>query len=329
MFDKIIYFIKYNNAMFVVILVVFLLGTGVFASETGREVLGQKSTKVEGIDNTLLLSADLENFDMDFKIENIEEDDEFYYVVYTFLNLEKANDAWQYQLQEKVRKISKKSGVNVSDYIIDQFKKEYQDRIKYLTNEKEKAGLVGEEKKREVVEYSGIIGVTLSLAEGIIPNYEAKKVSILPTPQDYKYVRELRGEEIILGIDDSISQVYDNYIKENDPDSDGILTPDDNCPNDYNLDQSDRDGDGIGDVCDPYPDGGDSVEGGLATGTPVTTEEVDTQADSQDISESSTPSDESNQSEAPVVTDAEAQVDDAIINVQAEQEDETVIVIEE
>ena len=35
-----------------------------------------------------------------------------------------------------------------------------------------------------------------------------------------------------------------------DLDGDGILNPDDNCPDDYNPDQSDMDADGIGDVCD-------------------------------------------------------------------------------
>lgn len=35
-----------------------------------------------------------------------------------------------------------------------------------------------------------------------------------------------------------------------DPDQDGVLTGEDNCPNDYNPSQSDSDGDNIGDECD-------------------------------------------------------------------------------
>ncbi|WP_246814135.1 RICIN domain-containing protein [Ferrimonas balearica] len=41
----------------------------------------------------------------------------------------------------------------------------------------------------------------------------------------------------------------------NDRDGDGISGHIDNCPNDANADQSDRDNDGLGDVCDPEPDG--------------------------------------------------------------------------
>ena len=39
-----------------------------------------------------------------------------------------------------------------------------------------------------------------------------------------------------------------------DSDSDGIPATEDNCPVNYNLDQTDRDGDGIGDAYDPKDD---------------------------------------------------------------------------
>ena len=45
-----------------------------------------------------------------------------------------------------------------------------------------------------------------------------------------------------------------------DIDADGTDNDVDNCPNDYNPDQSDGDGDDIGDVCDPYPIPGDTLK---------------------------------------------------------------------
>jgi hypothetical protein len=44
-------------------------------------------------------------------------------------------------------------------------------------------------------------------------------------------------------------------------DGDGVLNENDNCPGDVNPDQSDTDGDGIGDVCDATPTGEDGGDG--------------------------------------------------------------------
>ena len=43
---------------------------------------------------------------------------------------------------------------------------------------------------------------------------------------------------------------------DHDDDNDGVLDADDNCPTTYNPDQADSDGDGIGDACEPIPVGG-------------------------------------------------------------------------
>ncbi len=49
----------------------------------------------------------------------------------------------------------------------------------------------------------------------------------------------------------------------NDDDGDGVDNCDDNCPNDYNPDQSDGDGDGAGDVCDGCPDDPNKTDPGV------------------------------------------------------------------
>jgi hypothetical protein len=43
-------------------------------------------------------------------------------------------------------------------------------------------------------------------------------------------------------------------LGDSDSDGDGIIDPDDNCPDDPNPNQEDADKDGVGDVCDNCPD---------------------------------------------------------------------------
>jgi hypothetical protein len=55
---------------------------------------------------------------------------------------------------------------------------------------------------------------------------------------------------------DQADRVHPNGIGDacDDPDGDGVFDTNDNCPDLLNADQANRDGDSLGDACDPYPD---------------------------------------------------------------------------
>lgn len=254
MLRKTLHFIKYNNAMVLILALVFVFGTGVFAqSETGQEFIGEKATKVEGIDNTLLLEADLDKLDMDFKIEKIEEDEEYYFVTYTYLDLIELEGAWQYQLQEKVRKVSKKLDKDLGEYLAAELAEQYLARIKDLKASQAGAEEAGMKVRAEVEAYSGLIGQTLEVAGKIFTGYEPVKVRELPSPTIPPSIL-LAQNELDLGETisrtDNYADIYKEYVEKNDPDKDGVFNTLDNCPNTQNLDQADRDGDNEGDACD-------------------------------------------------------------------------------
>lgn len=251
MFKRIIHFIKYNNAIVLILVLIFVAGSGVFAqTEAGQEFIGEKTTRVEGRDNTLLLEADLEAFDMDYRVERIEEDEQYYYVYYTCIDLVETASAWEYQLNEKVRKVSKKLKGDLGEYLAEELKEEYQARIKELKAEKAKAETEGQETRTEVTEYTGLIGKTLAVAEKVFPGYEAVKAEALAAPDVTLSLPRREGNNESFA--DDLTEVYDDYIARMDPDGDDVLGVLDNCPDDYNPEQGDRDDDGIGDVCDEF-----------------------------------------------------------------------------
>jgi len=252
MFEKIIHFIKYNNAVVLIVALVLILGTSALASDAGQAAIGQRQTTVEGVDNALLLAADLDNFDMEYKIEKIEEDEAMYYVTYTYLDLVNENNAWQYQLKENTRRVSKKLEGDLGVYLAGELKEEYDARIKELRQAQVEARASGEEKRVAVTEYSGLIGASLDLAAKVFPGYEPIKKEELASPVLSESLRELRevGTGSFSSGPDNLTQVYQNYIEENDPDMDNVFGSIDNCPSVYNPDQLDSNNNGIGDLCE-------------------------------------------------------------------------------
>jgi len=253
MFEKVIHFIKYNNLTVLLVLAIFLATGGVFAqTPVGQEIIGQEEKRFEGIDNTLLLTADLDNFNMDFKIEKIEEDEKYFYVTYTYLGLIQEDNAWQYLIQEKIKKISKKLRLDLGVYLAEQFKQEYEAHLKDLRLAKDGAEKIGTATRTEVVAYTGLIGRILDFASGVIPGYEPIKRYEVPSPSVPPTVLQFSIDGVNAGASatDGMASIYDNYIKENDPDDDNIFGSLDNCPNYPNPDQLDSDNDGIGDLCD-------------------------------------------------------------------------------
>lgn len=252
MFKEIIHFIKYNNFMVLILVLIFVIGSGAFAAtEAGQAVIGQKETNMEGLDNTLLIEAELETLDMDFKIERVEEDNSYYYVTYTYLDLARNENAWEYQLQERTRKISKKLKKDLGAYLAEELGEQYEARIKELKAEQEKAKAgEGATTQVEVTAYSGLIGQTLDVAGRIFPTYEPVKVRTIPSPTIPPTVLASRQEATNMGVADDLTDVYNNYIAEYDPDGDDVFGVLDNCPNDPNPEQLDKDDDGLGDACD-------------------------------------------------------------------------------
>lgn len=213
MLQKFLYFIKYNNATVIILAIILVLGGGAFAA--GPEVIGEKQTSVQGLDNTALLAADLDKFNMDFKIENIEQDDKYFYVSYSFLDLVKNNSAWQYQLSQRTQKVSKKVKLDLGQYLAKFLVKHYEARIRELKQEKNQTQKEGEQRRVEVSEYSGLIGRTLNLAAKVFPGYEPVVKRELPAPENFKLPESLAASAAPISQGaDNLTRIYNDYMAE-------------------------------------------------------------------------------------------------------------------
>jgi len=270
--QKFIHFLKYNNLTVIILAVILIAGASAFAAtDAGQAAIGQQTSRIEGVDNTLLLLASPDAMNLDFKIEKIEQDVDYYYVTYTFLSLIKENNAWQYQLTEKSRKITKKIKQDLGAYLAEEFKQEHDAIVKDLKAEQAKASLEGEQTREEVTEYTGLIGKTLDVVARAFPNYEPVKKTEVESPKvPAEVLAAINSATSTVPVSaDNLTAVYNNYIAANDPDHDDVFGATDNCPMTYNPDQKDTDADGLGDVCDI-----DQMDGGTATSTATSTDEI-------------------------------------------------------
>jgi len=244
MLQKIVHFIKYNNAAVIILAVILILGGGALAA--GPETIGEKQTRIEGVDNAALLAADLANFSMDFKIERIEADEKYYYATYSYLDLALADSAWQYQLNQRTQKISKKIKEDPGAYLAKFLAKHYQARTRELKREKALAEAQGPEKRVEVIEYSGLIGRTLDLAAKVFPGYEPAVKRELPAPENFNLPVIADSDAVPpASAADDLTRAYNDYmadhpdlfnpLDDSSGDSSGDTassTPEDNLPPD-------------------------------------------------------------------------------------------------
>jgi hypothetical protein len=173
---RLIDFVKYNNA-FVIGLVLVLFGGGViFAAspDARRAVVGREVVTVQGIDNTRIINADLDNFDFQIKIDNVTEDATNYYVDYSFRTIGIEANEWQTITRNLQMTVAKDAlaGQDLGLYMQAQLANIAQNELAYLeqaqTAEKEK----GLAQIVRTTDYTGLIGLVLDVKNAVLPGYD-------------------------------------------------------------------------------------------------------------------------------------------------------------
>jgi len=175
MYQKIIQFIKYHNAFTIGISLVLVLSLSAMASEDVRNtVIGQEIVTEQGIDNSTILAADLDNFDFQLTIENIREDPQNYYVDYSYQLLAIQNNVWQPILRQQTLTVSKAAlgGRDLGRYAAEELGEVIDYELSYLKEVQELEDKKGQTQIVQTTTYIGLIGLVLNPETKVLPGYE-------------------------------------------------------------------------------------------------------------------------------------------------------------
>ncbi len=181
---NIIRFVKYNNAMTMVIALIFLGGGSVFAAspelrQATDNVLIGKTETVVSVDNAAILNLDVNTFDPRVTITASTEDSEAYHVSFIFDSFDVVNGSW-----ENVKKSGDltvlKNTVNEADlrgYVEKQLREVAQKEIAFLKEVRDNEEKKGAQKTTVAVAYTGLLGL-------IIDPEEKTPEPLPPSPAD-------------------------------------------------------------------------------------------------------------------------------------------------
>lgn len=167
-----LHFLTYNNAVPITLGILFLGAGGVFAA-ANPEVILDSTEQVVSIDNTYIATKNLDKFTPKVRITSVKEDEEYYYVLYTFSTIDLKDSVWQDTVKENTLKVSKADLGQYRDlglYVMDQLQQKIEYEISYLKEVQvfEKQNIT---QKTVVTEYKGLVGAVLNDKTEVLPGY--------------------------------------------------------------------------------------------------------------------------------------------------------------
>ena len=177
MLKKITNFIKYHNAFIIIIAFIFVASFSALAADEDLrdKVLGEKVVTKNGIDNSRILNADLENFDMKMEIVGVDKDDENYYLDYQYQTIGIKDNIWQDLIKLEKMEVSKKSieGQDLGIYAVKELGEVIDSELAYLKKVQLKEKKSGEKTIEERTEYEGLLGLVINTKTKELPaSYE-------------------------------------------------------------------------------------------------------------------------------------------------------------
>ena len=182
MIGKIVNFIQYNNFFTLTLMFVFMGASATFAaSPDARASVIDKTETIRSVDNTYLINTDFTLFDVGLKIQSVKEDDEWYYIDYTYNTAEVVDYVWMKVAKTASMKVTKKElgAKDLGLYVAEQLGQVTDEKLAYLQDVQKREKKLGMTQKVVATEYSGLVGQFLSAEEKTFDGYIPVKPPIL------------------------------------------------------------------------------------------------------------------------------------------------------
>jgi len=176
-------FVKYNNAVPIILGVVFIGAGSAFAATDPQAIYSQQQ-QVVSTDNTYIANKDLSTWTPKILINGVTEDTDNYYVSYTFTTIDVVDYAWQDAAKNLTMTVSK-ADLGLRDlgvYVTSQFRNIIANEVAYLTQVQQKAK---NDISQKVVAttYGGLVGKFLDSTTETLPGY----TPVVTPPADNSY----------------------------------------------------------------------------------------------------------------------------------------------
>ena len=176
---KLANYILYNNSFTLIVLFLTVSGGSVLAAnEDVREAVGDtilnSDDAVVQVDNSYIISVNVDAHDFQMQVEAVSEDDDFYYVTYSYTSIEVVNGVWQSISREDVIQVAKEQlgERDLGLYIAEELKELSEAKRRLLVETQAIEKSLGHNTKVVERRYSGLVGRFLDPEEVTFDGYD-------------------------------------------------------------------------------------------------------------------------------------------------------------
>lgn len=173
--SRIINFIKYNNAFTIAFIMLFIsTGTIFAANDELRESVISQEERIITVDNSIIRTVDLSNYDPAVQVLEVTEDGTNFYVSYTMNTIEVVDGVWVEVSNEEMLTVAKEAlgQRDLGLYVAEEIQEVTDQQLSYLKEVQEIEQTIGTTPRVTLTEYDGLVGKMFDPAQATFIGYK-------------------------------------------------------------------------------------------------------------------------------------------------------------